>query len=404
MVREYIIRLPSKVHRDECLPEWHLESVTNRQIKLLKFFGKDTQQRWNKGSASAYITKLLHDPQKKHLWFAYCLTTGDFDDSTELQPYNLESLRTVKLPESWTRSPFRETPEVESKYVAMISQIMNEGSPFDDPVPEIKLGGTTFCLTGTFDFGTRDACILALEEHGAIVHKSVKRDTQVLIIGNEIQPRWKHHRFGNKIVDAFGFRESGSKIKIISELYMKELLSTSPKSDRICESKKECLETLLLLSKGTASPNIPLLKPFDDISNDWFMCVPPYFNDALAIKQVSRVASESLVWSQGATFSFEAGSVLYDSIKGYESWDIALQSCQHCFQITRATPMLSAQGSENKSLGSVGFDVFKVRNGKLQKTGSYTVTQVDFIFLLINKRHLSELEQYGALSNVGSVW
>src|SRR4051794_1169574 len=59
-----------------------------------------------------------------------------------------------------------------------------------------------------------------------------------------------------------------------------------------------------------------LCSPERESAHGWFMHVPSCFNDALDLRQTPRVndAGETrMVWTQGPSFDFKTGDVLYDS-------------------------------------------------------------------------------------------
>lgn len=67
---------------------WEVDPISNRQIKVLKFFGQYTGQPQTKGEASLLIDEIFADPRREHRWRAYVRVTGDTDqDSADLQPY-----------------------------------------------------------------------------------------------------------------------------------------------------------------------------------------------------------------------------------------------------------------------------------------------------------------------------
>ena len=107
----------------------------------------------------------------------------------------------------------------------MVSDILKDGSPFDDPLPEVVVAGTSFCFTGEFEFGTRKDCQKAVTIQGGTVTDGVTRKTQVLVIGNDPNPNWSHGSYGNKIADAMILRLQYTKPYIVPELFWQKLLS-----------------------------------------------------------------------------------------------------------------------------------------------------------------------------------
>jgi hypothetical protein len=209
------------------LPPWHFDRATNRQLKLLRFFGVAITPPPTKGTCSGIIGRLFADPAKKHLWAAYLFTTGDEGDaSTELLPHDRAALARVRIPDDWR--PGRGPDAASSSHRAleqMVVDILKDGSPYDDPLPDIRLEGTAFCFTGEFDFGTRKECQAAVLSRGGAVTDGVTRKTQVLVIGKDPNPNWSHGSFGNKISEAMILRLQYGKPAIIPELLWRQLLN-----------------------------------------------------------------------------------------------------------------------------------------------------------------------------------
>ena len=88
--------------------------------------------------------------------------------------------------------------------------------PLCSPAPDLTFPGVSYCFTGTFNFGTRQACHQAVEARGA-VPGSLCKSTGVLVIGVYATESWRHSSFGNKIMKAVEWREAGVPISIVSE-------------------------------------------------------------------------------------------------------------------------------------------------------------------------------------------
>lgn len=90
-------------------------------------------------------------------------------------------------------------------------------SPFNQPEPEIQFDGKTFVLTGIFDFGTREECSIAIEQLGGIVNPRITKNLDYLVVGNVANDQWRFVGFGNKIMKACEYRDSGNPLVIVSE-------------------------------------------------------------------------------------------------------------------------------------------------------------------------------------------
>ena len=213
--RDYHIKAnPEAVSLDNW-PVWHHDLASPRQRKVLSFFGILFPPNLTKGAASAAITRLMCDAEKEHLWRAYVFVTGDREQSEEIHPHDLETLRNFKIPDP---EPRKKRPDPEE-----IMEILRQGSPFDDPLPNISISGNMFCFTGKFNFGERVDCENAVKERGGFIGK-VTLETDVLVVGNMPTPSWKAPTFGQKIEAAVNFKKMYGYPFIITETYWETLL------------------------------------------------------------------------------------------------------------------------------------------------------------------------------------
>ena len=95
--------------------------------------------------------------------------------------------------------------------------------PLCHPAPSLTFESRRYCFTGTFNYGSRDACESAVVERGATAG-SFTQKTNVLVIGSYATDSWKHSSFGNKILTACANRELGLPISIVSEAHWAEHL------------------------------------------------------------------------------------------------------------------------------------------------------------------------------------
>ena len=130
-----------------------------------------------------------------------------------------------------------------------------------------------------------------------------------------------------------------------------------------------------------------LLRPPEVDSYDWFMFVPTCFNAALDIQQTIRMIEkqETLQWTQGSTFSFSVGDIIYNTAKAYEKWSEAVKHIRYCFHVTDATPVAPANGSAHRKPGKVKFDLLVPNEAgtSLTRSSSHDMTQDEFVRFLI---------------------
>ena len=85
------------------------------------------------------------------------------------------------------------------------------------PCGDIDLSGKMVCLTGDFDYGTKDDMESFLNGLGAVVHPRVTAKVDFLIVGNQASDEWSAGRYGNKIKYAIQLQMKGKPVKIIKE-------------------------------------------------------------------------------------------------------------------------------------------------------------------------------------------
>ncbi|MDF2619690.1 MAG: hypothetical protein K0S00_2349 [Xanthobacteraceae bacterium] len=95
--------------------------------------------------------------------------------------------------------------------------------PLCKPPPTLTFRGRRYRFTGTFNYGQRKECEAAVVARGAAVG-GITKTTDVLVIGAYATDSWKHSSFGNKIMQAVEWRESGVPISIIAEEHWRRYL------------------------------------------------------------------------------------------------------------------------------------------------------------------------------------
>lgn len=200
-------------------PEWFYDPPTNRQLKVLKFFGEDLPPDLNKGKASGIVLRLFRDGENKEIWEKYVYHTGDdSQDSPSLAEFDIEELQAIIIPADWKPNRAAGIPNNRQKrLLEMIAEILREGSPFDDPVPAISFDGKSFVFTGEFSCGSRPDCLEAVRAFNAIGQGNVTRGTDYLIVGSKGNGNWAESKYGRKIEKAMMLRMETTSPIIVSE-------------------------------------------------------------------------------------------------------------------------------------------------------------------------------------------
>ncbi len=106
--------------------------------------------------------------------------------------------------------------EEESKYItSVINQLL-------DPVDAIRkeihtVDGKHVCLSGNFSYGEKSAVEAYIIEHGGFIDKSVKKTTDILMVGNNECAAYSNGTYGTKVKKAMEYNEKGCNIAIIKE-------------------------------------------------------------------------------------------------------------------------------------------------------------------------------------------
>lgn len=98
-----------------------------------------------------------------------------------------------------------------------LGEVLKSSSlPLCDPAPELQFAGSLYCFTGTFNYGQRKHCEMAVVERGGACG-SLTQKTNVLVVGVYATESWKHSSFGTKILKACDYRDKGIPVAIVSE-------------------------------------------------------------------------------------------------------------------------------------------------------------------------------------------
>ena len=102
-------------------------------------------------------------------------------------------------------------------------ELMKVFNDFINPIKEKKINDSVnfqdkiFCLTGTFNSGSKDSIEEKINQKGGICGKGVTSKTNYLIVGGSGSDAWKFGNYGGKVQKAMELKEKGKNIEIISE-------------------------------------------------------------------------------------------------------------------------------------------------------------------------------------------
>ena len=81
----------------------------------------------------------------------------------------------------------------------------------------IIIESNCFCLTGTFNSGSKEDIEQKIIDKGGICSKGVSAKINYLIVGDGGSDAWKFGNYGGKVQKAMELKEKGKQIEIISE-------------------------------------------------------------------------------------------------------------------------------------------------------------------------------------------
>src|SRR5437588_11688317 len=139
--------------------------ASNRQLKVLRFFGVSIPEAISASEAGRMIRSVLADPANQERWDKYVYLTNDITSkSASLIPCDPAALKSVMLTPGWSSGkPEREYRE------EIASTILEAGKPYDIPPPVVVFTDRIFMFTGRFEFGTRTHCEQVVLSRGGLV-------------------------------------------------------------------------------------------------------------------------------------------------------------------------------------------------------------------------------------------
>ncbi len=104
------------------------------------------------------------------------------------------------------------------KLMDKIEKILNPvQTQSKQPKRGLNLTGKIICLSGNFAYGKKAEVTKLIQEHGGIVEESVKRNTDILVVGANESQAYAHGRCGTKVLKAMQNNKTGSNTKIMTE-------------------------------------------------------------------------------------------------------------------------------------------------------------------------------------------
>ena len=96
-----------------------------------------------------------------------------------------------------------------------IGKLLNPVEALNSQICEVR--GQKVCLTGTFEYGQKDAVKKYIENKEGIVLTSVSKDLDILIVGALACEAYSNGTYGTKIKKAIEYNQKGCNIHIVKE-------------------------------------------------------------------------------------------------------------------------------------------------------------------------------------------
>ncbi len=109
----------------------------------------------------------------------------------------------------------RVTKEESAYLTSIINELLN---PVDTLKAQINsVDGKHICLSGNFRYGQKSDVEKYIIEHGGLIDSSVKKTTDILLIGDCECQAYSNGTYGTKVKKALEYNEKGSNIQIMKE-------------------------------------------------------------------------------------------------------------------------------------------------------------------------------------------
>lgn len=104
----------------------------------------------------------------------------------------------------------------ESEYItSVINNMINPVDALKEQINSVE--GKTVCLSGNFAYGQKGRVEKYIIEHGGLIDSSLKKTTNILMIGDNECQAYSNGKYGTKVKKAMEYNEKGCNIKIIKE-------------------------------------------------------------------------------------------------------------------------------------------------------------------------------------------
>ena len=106
--------------------------------------------------------------------------------------------------------------KAESEYItSVINDMINPVDALKEQINSVD--GKTVCLSGNFAYGQKSQVEKYIIEHAGTIDSSLKKTTDILMIGDNECQAYSNGKYGTKVKKAMEYNEKGCNISIIKE-------------------------------------------------------------------------------------------------------------------------------------------------------------------------------------------
>jgi DNA polymerase-3 subunit alpha (Gram-positive type) len=165
------------------------------------------------GNFNKLVTHILSDGDiTKDEINALCDFICDYEEYASSYPFSVVISSVKKIQEDGIVDK-----EELSDLLALLKETLDPVSNSDCEKSFIEIKNKHICVTGMFEFGTRDKVFDYLLSLGAVMDNGVSKKTDILLVGEYGSDSWKTASYGGKIQKAMQLKKSGLSIDIIGE-------------------------------------------------------------------------------------------------------------------------------------------------------------------------------------------
>ena len=160
------------------------------------------------------IVEVIVEDQKIELDEIYSLNTWLNDNTQLIGNYPFDKINSI------VKKVLQDgiiTEEEFNELMITFKEFLNPIKENNNSSVKIEFKEKTFCLTGTFNCGSKEDIEIKIKNKGGICSKGVNSKLNYLIVGGAGSDAWKFGNYGGKVQKAMELKEKGKDICILGE-------------------------------------------------------------------------------------------------------------------------------------------------------------------------------------------